>query len=279
MVAFLYTMGCLMLLPLLMLGLMVAKAFGREIITEEIVLNSLPQPFDGFRILFITDIHRRRLPSKQLSLLKSKVDVVFVGGDLTERNSPLERLDYNMTLLASIAPTYAVHGNHDYKANITIVDNIIRSKGVRLLQDENVAIERQDTTLWLTGVDYPKSGGKIAYAPLPPLPFSETDHPCRIILVHDPLWLSQCSSMPADLVLAGHTHGGQIILPFIGRSKRIESFYHTYDAGTFEWPKGDNNKDFAKVLISRGFGTAHLPLRWGSPAQMHVLTLRRGTSA
>jgi len=98
-------------------------------------------------------------------------------------------------------------------------------------------------------------------------------------MVHDPLWLSQRSSVPADLVLAGHTHGGQLILPFIGRSRRIEEFYHTYDAGAFLWPKGDGSEGFAKVMISRGFGTSHLPLRWGSPAEMHILTLRRAPSA
>ena len=261
------------------IGIMIAQAFGRRIIAEEIVLSSLPVAFEGFRILFITDIHRRRLPSNLLSPLKDNIDAVFVGGDMTEKNSPLERLSDNMALLASIAPVYAVHGNHDYRANITIVDNIIRDKGVRLLLDENEAIEKDNATLWLTGVDYPKKGGKIAYAPLPPLPYSETNQPCRIILVHDPLWLSLRTSVPADLVLAGHTHGGQIILPLIGRSKRIEPFYHTYDAGRFEWPTGDARNAFAKVLISRGFGTAHLPLRWGSPAQMHILTLHRETSA
>ncbi|MDQ0193019.1 metallophosphoesterase [Paenibacillus wynnii] len=261
-----------------MLGYMFAQAFGKSIIAEEIVLDSLPLPFDGFRILFITDIHRRRLPSVELSRLKNRVDAVFVGGDITEKNSPLERLADNMALLASIAPVYAVHGNHDYRANTPIVDNILRGNGVRLLVNENEAIERREATLWLTGLDYPKNGGKIAYAPLPPLPFSDTDQPCRIILVHDPLWLSQCATLPADLVLAGHTHGGQIILPLIGR-RHIETFYHTYDAGRFKWPKDDGGKSFAQVLISRGFGTSHLPLRWGSPAQMHILTLRRGTTA
>ncbi|WP_410515151.1 metallophosphoesterase [Paenibacillus sp. BR2-3] len=259
-------------------GLMIVQAYGKEIIAEEIVLDSLPEPFDGFRILFITDIHRRRLPSAKLSLLKGRVDAVFLGGDLTEKDSPLERFADNIALLVSIAPLYAVHGNHDHKANTPVVDNIIRGRGGHLLLDENVAFVREDTTLWLTGVDYPRSSGKISYAPLPPLPFSESENPCRIILVHDPLWLSQSGSVPGDLVLAGHTHGGQIILPFIGR-RHVEAFYRTYDAGMFQWPKGDGTKAFAKVLISRGFGTSHLPLRWRSPAQMHVLTLRREPSS
>ena len=273
-ITWLLGLGAGMLLSILIFVLfMVVSAFKKTIITEEIIVNSLPSAFDGFRILFITDIHRRRLPSALLLPLKGKVDAVFLGGDITEKNSPLNRLIDNMDLVTSIAPTYVVHGNHDYRANITLVDNIIRGSGATLLMDQNVAIERDGSLLWLTGVDYPKKEDNKSYSPLPPIK-GDTADTCRIILVHDPLWLSKRQSVPADLVLAGHTHGGQIILPFIGK-KHVESFYHHFDAGMFQWPKGDGSKGFAKVFISRGFGTAHLPLRYGSPAEMHVLTLRK----
>jgi uncharacterized protein len=255
---------------------MVSNAFKNRIITEEIILKSLPDVFDGFRILFITDIHRRRLPSALLTLLKGKVDAVLLGGDLTEKNSPLNRLADNMNLVTSIAPTYVVHGNHDYRANISLVDQIIRGSGAKLLMDENVSIEREGVSLWLTGVDFPKKGGNTSYRPLPRLKTyaSSIDDICRIILVHDPLWLSKRQSVPADLILAGHTHGGQVILPFLGQ-RHVENFYHKYDAGMFQWPRRDGTGRDAKLLISRGFGTSHLPIRWGSPSEMHVLTLRK----
>lgn len=263
----------LLLIALIIVIIMIISAFKKTIITEEIMLEKLPAVFDGFRILFITDIHRRRLPVAHLSPLKGKVDAVFLGGDITEKNSSLTRLNDNMSLATSIAPTYVVHGNHDYRANISLVDNIIRGSGAMLLMDENVAIEREGSTLWITGVDFPKKGGNKSYSPLPLITRS-SENACRIILVHDPLWLSERKAVPADLVLAGHTHGGQIVLPLIGH-RHVEPFYHKYDAGMFRWPRGDGSKSFAKLLISRGFGTAHLPLRWGSPAEMHVLTLRK----
>lgn len=267
-------LGALLLLAMLIVVVvMVVSAFKKTIITEEIILDSLPSQFDGFRILFITDIHRRKLPTELLLQLKGKVDAVFLGGDITEKDSPLNRLVDNMDLVTSIAPTYVVHGNHDYRANISLVDNIIRGSGATLLMDQNVAIEREGGILWLTGVDFPKKGNNKSYSPLPPITRNGSDT-CRIILVHDPLWLSKRKSVPADLILAGHTHGGQVILPFIGQ-RHVESFYHNYDAGMFQWPKGDGSEGFAKLFISRGFGTAHLPLRYGSPAEMHVLTLRK----
>lgn len=65
-----------------------------------------------------------------------------------------------MALVASLAPVYAVHGNHDYRANISLVDNIIRGSGASLLIDENITLERGNECLLLTGVDFPKKGGK-----------------------------------------------------------------------------------------------------------------------
>ncbi|ASA22947.1 metallophosphoesterase [Paenibacillus donghaensis] len=264
--------GFVLLLAAVVIGaVMVAEAFGKQIIAEEIVLYSLPEALDGFRILFISDIHRRTLPAAMLSSL-GHVDAVFLGGDLTERNSPLERLRMNMKLVTSIAPTYAVHGNHDYRADIGKVDDIIHSSGAVLLRDRNTVIEHGGGQLWLTGVDFPATGGKKGYAPLPPLP-PGSEGSCRIILVHDPLWLSERGPQPANLILAGHTHGGQVVLPFIGHG-HVDNFYRTYNAGWYEWPQVGAAGARAQLLISRGFGTAHLPLRWGSPAEMHVLTLR-----
>ncbi|MNI87303.1 phosphodiesterase YaeI [compost metagenome] len=93
--------------------------------------------------------------------------------------------------------------------------------------------------------------------------------------MHDPLWLSKQKKVPADLILAGHTHGGQVVLPF-GLQMHTDPFYRTYNAGMYTIAREDGSGGSAKLLISRGFGTAHLPLRWRSPSEMHVLTLRRG---
>ncbi|WP_438491109.1 metallophosphoesterase [Paenibacillus sp. IHBB 3054] len=267
-------MAALLLLLGIAAAIMVVSAFKKNIIAEEISLGALPAEFDGYRILFITDIHRRRLPKKLLDPLHGKVDAVFLGGDLTEKGSPINRLVDNMALVASLAPVYAVHGNHDYRANISLVDNIIRGSGASLLIDENISLERGNECLLLTGVDFPKKGGKKAYAPLAPVPESLSSC-CRIILVHDPLWVSQQPNLPADLILAGHTHGGQVVLPLI-RQRHTDPFYQQYNAGMYRLERKDGSGAFVKMLISRGFGTAHLPLRWGSPAEMHVLTLRKG---
>ncbi|WP_411830009.1 hypothetical protein [Paenibacillus sonchi] len=63
----------------------------------------------------------------------------------------MKRLYDNMTLAAALAPAYAVHGNHDYRANITLVDNIIRGSGVKLLQDESITIQKKGAGCCLPG--------------------------------------------------------------------------------------------------------------------------------
>ncbi|AIQ53680.1 metallophosphoesterase [Paenibacillus sp. FSL R7-0331] len=276
MVAVWIAVAAILLVTGILAAVMIVNAFRKRIIAEEIFLSTLPAGFDGFRILFITDIHRRRLPRALLAPLAGKVDAVFLGGDLTEKGNAPARLAENMKLAASLAPAYAVHGNHDYKANTALADNIVRGSGIRLLMNENVFIEHNSQRLVLTGMDFPKQGGKKGYAPLPAAPYRETPY-CRIILVHDPLWLSGQDAVAADLILAGHTHGGQVVLPF-GLQMHADPFYRTYNAGMYSIPRNDGSGAEASLLISRGFGTAHLPLRWRSPAEMHVLTLRKATN-
>lgn len=251
---------------------MVISAFGKRMIPLDIPLEHLPESLSGFRILLITDIHARRLPAKLLEPLRGRVDAVLLGGDLTQGGNPPERLRDNMRLAASIGPAYAVHGNHDGKADLAVVDAILRESGVRLLLDENVVLRHPGGELLLTGVDFPRTGGKRAYAPLP-VREPGTEDLCRIILVHDPLWLEEREELPADLILAGHTHGGQVVPPLLER-RHVEAFYREYSAGMYLLPRGSGPP--VRLFISRGFGTAHLPLRFRSPAEMHVLTLRRG---
>lgn len=252
-------------------GGMAASAFGRGVTEAEVRLRRLPAAFDGMTILFITDIHRRKLPASLFAPLRERAGLVLVGGDLTERGVPLDRVRSNMELLASVAPVYAVHGNHDYRADTEQLDRAVKESGARLLADENTPLRRGGETLWLTGIDFPRRGSR-AYGPLPALP-PEEGQACRIVLVHDPLWLSMQERVPAELVLCGHTHGGQIRLPVLG-ARHADPFYRRYESGWHTW-RGRSEAEPAQVLISRGFGTAHVPLRLRCPAEFHLLTLRR----
>ncbi|KAF9123431.1 hypothetical protein BGX30_001463, partial [Mortierella sp. GBA39] len=103
----------------------------------DVRLERLPKPFDGCKLLFISDLHSRRLTGKTIRQLAGTVDWVILGGDIMERNVPLSQVEHNLRLLAEIAPVYAVYGNHDYKADPEGLEKLMNACGVTLLRDEN----------------------------------------------------------------------------------------------------------------------------------------------
>lgn len=256
---------------LILIVRMMYEALRRRILPIELVLDRLPISFDGSKILLITDIHRRRLPQRLIKSQMGKVDWVFLAGDMMEKNVPIKRVKKNMSLLRLVAPVFAVHGNHDYKAKTATLDHVLEQCDVSLLMNSNVKLNKNGTHVWLTGMDYPPLR-KRSYPSLPKLPSHEMET-CRIVLVHDPAWINRYSVKPADLILAGHTHGGQIVLPVIG-PVYLDKDYRNMACGLFQWKQPNALIKTATMFVSRGFGYRHLPLRLRCPAEMHLITLR-----
>lgn len=254
-------------------GWMLLEAARKDIRPMTLTLSRLPEAFDGCNVLLVTDIHRRVLPERELRALAGQVDYVFLGGDITEKEVPLSRVEQNVQLLRSLAPVYAVYGNHDYKTNIQELGGLLSKSGVQVLKDQNVILEKDGAKICLTGVDY-VDVKKRRYPRLKAMP-REMHDCCRIVLVHDPIWIKGYADLPADLILAGHTHGGQIVVPFLPRLL-VDPFYLTYRSGLFERDQPQAKVKHAKLFISRGIGTRRVPLRFRCPAEMHLITLRSG---
>lgn len=254
-----------------LIGWMSSEAQGYRIRNQELVFDRLPPSFDEFRILFITDIHRRALSARKLSSHLSGVDCVLVGGDITEKGVPVKRLRHNMSVLARIAPVYAVLGNHDLFAGKDEVRKVLRETGVTLLSDKTITLQRQDERIALSGIRQPASR-KHPYTPFRGKAREEDFH---IIMVHDPIWIQGRQETHADLLLAGHTHGGQIVLPVFG-AVRLTRFYKRFKSGWYTLPRtAGETEASSRMLISRGFGTSHIPLRLLCPSEYHLLTLRK----
>ena len=132
------------------IGWMRAEARGYRVREEEVVSDRIPHSFDGFRILFITDIHRRQLSEEKLLSNLSSVDCVPLGGDITERGVPLQRLRHNLSVLVRIAPVYAVLGNHDLNAGKDAVRKALRESGS--LNDKTVTLKQSNELIVLSGV-------------------------------------------------------------------------------------------------------------------------------
>ncbi|CAM3289625.1 MULTISPECIES: metallophosphoesterase [Saccharibacillus] len=247
---------------------MVKEAMAFRVLHEDVHIPGLPAAFDGYRVYFISDIHRRLLPEAEVAALEGKADIVWIGGDLTDRGVPEERTLANMRMLRKIGPSYAVYGNHDYEAympNMENLDTLLEASGVKPLGSKNVPLHRGGSTIWLAGIDDLGPAGLWRGDPR----IRRED--CVLVLMHDPKWVVALRRTSANYAFAGHTHGGQISLPLVGPAAS-KPFYKTYLDGTHFIESEDGGT--TGLRISRGIGTSHFPLRLGSPAETHLLTLR-----
>ncbi len=273
------------------LGLVGAKGFynSRSIEYERIGINlkRLPSGFNGFKIAQITDIHCGPLiPSE---LLRTGVDLVMsdhpnliaLTGDFVHgatkflwsrvggfKKRHLEECLRELARLSAPQGVYAVLGNHDYWSGPEVTDQIVRglgSIGVKVLRNESVIIEKGGQSLVLIGVNDYWDGPADLVKATKNTP-SET---CKILLSHNPDINEDVNNLrdPIDLIVSGHTHGGQITLPFIGPPFPTP-FNKRYLAGLV--------RDGARqTYVSRGLGVFFVPIRFNCPPEVTLLTLRR----
>lgn len=264
-------------LALLLLLHMIIEANRTNITHQSMRITGLGESFDKTQLFFISDIHRRKLRPEVIRRIRSKnrIELVLIGGDLTEKGVPFTRVEHNIKLLSELGPVYFVYGNHDYDVNYRKLDILLRQWGVRILDNDAVLLEKGTDSLLLVGVDDPVRGRDklhIAYSEICMKPA------CTILLAHDPSIINKLmdGKYPADLILAGHTHGGQVCFPWLGAV-----YYSTnhknrdYLAGRYEINGRRSGKEIQfQLFVSRGYGTTWLPIRLLCPSEAHVITLR-----
>ncbi|WP_289371450.1 metallophosphoesterase [Paenibacillus silvae] len=239
-----------------------ARAY--DLIQDDVELINLPAAFDGATILYVSDTHKRLLRTTDFEKWKGKADWVLIGGDIAEEGVPWSIVRHNMNLLSRIAPAFAVYGNHDKKAGTAHLKRILDDSNVLLLQDRAVYLQKGSDQLRLIGLDYRSKQSK-------ELLRNQGHDECTIVLIHDPLEALRLE-VHADLVLSGHTHGGQLVLPWFGPIF-LNRAYRKVSSGWFSLKRHKLDSRNGKMLVSKGFGTNHLPLRLGCPAEVHLITL------
>ncbi|MBP1949540.1 metallophosphoesterase [Virgibacillus litoralis] len=211
-----------------------------------------------FNLFFISDIHRRKVRTDTLRSIDEYIKLVVIGGDLTEKGVPISRTRENIHKLKEFgAPIYFVWGNNDYEALTSKVYELLISEGVIILTNNNDDILIGSQTISLMGLDCCQySEARMDLAMINSTGFY------NILLTHDPSAFYETEEEfqnKVDIVLAGHTHGGQI---------RIFGF------GYFE--KGGLTKlHNTKILVSEGYGYTRLPFRLGTKSECHVLTFKQ----
>jgi predicted MPP superfamily phosphohydrolase len=228
----------------------------------------LPESFDGFTILHISDLHADISVGAMRHLLglvsDLKYDLCALTGDYRGKTcGPFdESLDYVDALRARLKPpVYGILGNHD---SIRMAP-AMEAMGIRMLFNECEAIARGDQSIYLAGIDdahfYRIDDIGKAAAPIPREAFS-------VLLAHTPESYRQAADAGFDLMLSGHTHGGQLCLPGGFPIKLEARLPRSMGAGA--WRHGD-----MAGYTSVGAGTSLLPVRLNCPPEITLHTLRR----
>lgn len=224
----------------------------------------LPRALDGLRIGLITDVHvSPTVPDEDVRaavrlLSEARPDLVALGGDYvtdfdTTRAVPAAEM---LAPLAS-APlgALAVLGNHD---DDRVVPAALVSRGFTVLRDARTRLTIRGEPVDVAGLRYwTRRVGEIARV-------LHGAGPTTFLLAHDPRRLTEAAALDVQLVLAGHTHGGQVVLPGLG----------AVAARRFPVVAGQAAEGNCTLFVSRGVGTVVVPVRINCPPEVSVLTLR-----
>jgi predicted MPP superfamily phosphohydrolase len=263
----------------------------------DLPVSALPRELDGLRIAQLSDIHIGTYMSaaevrRAVDMANElKPDLSVVTGDfVTGRNDPLEACIAELGRLRSPLGVWGCNGNHEIYADAQeAAAELFAQHGMKLLRQENAEIGWRGGKFNLIGVDYQLSRG-IRGRRLVML--AHTDLLIRrdmlnILLSHNPNAFPRAAELGIELMLAGHTHGGQIRVEILDHRFSPAQFLTPYIAGLYKRPLGSSSalddKEVwisapsapgALVYVNRGLGTIGTPVRLGVPPEISLLTLR-----
>ena len=241
------------------------------VISKHIYKNDkIPKDFDGFKIVHISDLHNKMFGKEQSVLLKKisdlNPDIIVITGDLIDRRRfSLDSAMYFINGVVNIAPTYYVSGNHEVhsgryneivttleKADVFVMDNV----KVKIFKTD---FSIKDNFINIIGLIDPSFKGynnsKIQLKRL------ARNNSFKILISHRPEIFDMYCENNIDLIFAGHTHGGQFRLPFIGAP------HHKYT-------KSKYSNANSTMFVSRGLGNSIIPIRIFNRPEIVMVTVK-----
>ena len=235
-----------------------------EVTETTLPVSGLAPALDGLRIGLITDIHHSRMvPPADVTravelLTTARPDLIVLGGDYVTWGDrayvgPVAEL---LAPLTAPQGVYAILGNHDDDRDMAAA---LSSKHFTVLKDQRTRTVIRGEGLELAGIRFwTRNAGDIARV-------LRQARDTVILLAHDPRRLTEAAALDVPLVLSGHTHGGQVVLPGVGAIARRQ----------FPVVAGMARRDNTTIFVSRGVGTVYVPVRINCPPEVAVVTLRR----
>jgi uncharacterized protein len=233
-------------------------------------------------ILQITDLHDKQFGQGNSELLKlvrkTAPDIIVITGDLVDVKTKSYKNAFSLAgKLIEITPqVYFVQGNHEHwNKNEELICNGLAVAGIKVLNNMNAAYTKDNESYNICGIDYPYANAHGEYildisVDKMEKAFEGIDRSSyTILLCHTPKITDYKDILPADLILSGHTHGGQVRLPFIGSVMRLNpDFFGRYDKGLFKLDNG------AELYVDSGVGTSIYPVRFDDRAQISLISVK-----
>lgn len=230
--------------------------------TNEIVVNvsDISDDFDGLKIVHFSDLHYKRIISKKrISALIDEInlinpDIIVFTGDLIDEDSDIgtEELDYLKEVLSGINckyGKYAVLGNHDYSIDITDIKDVYVKSGFVLLNNSyDIIYSKNNEKLYIGGINTEEYNESV----LGELITGEEDI-YKIVLLHKPDYIEEILSLTPNLVLGGHSHNGQVNIPYVKNLFLPE--------GSTKYYKGYYKVGNSEFYISNGIGVSKYNFR------------------
>lgn len=200
---------------------------------------------------------------------KTSPDLVIFTGDLIDNASNYGDIDKISGILSKIKATYgkyAIYGNHDYGGGgVRYYSSIMSESGFKLLKNSSTSIKIGSTNIKLFGMDDNLMSKYNLNSTLKGI----SSNDINLLLIHEPDIIDDFKEYPIDLAFAGHSHGGQVRLPFYGPLKNtVLAEKYTHGFYTLD------NKRKTKLYVNTGLGNTRLPFRFGNIPEITVFTIR-----
>jgi predicted MPP superfamily phosphohydrolase len=253
-------------------GIVLAR-YGLSVVEQDVAIPGLPRDLEGLRIVQLTDIHFG--PFFGAAELRRAVDManetrahiaVLTGDLITRAGDDLEGCLELLKRLRAEAGVFACHGNHEKYARVTEkATRLMRRHGIIALEGGSALLQFGSARLNLSGTEYYGTGtGMFPFiAPL------ANRSAWNILLQHNPAHFPAAAQAGFDLMLAGHTHGGQVNLPVLSENINVARAFTQYVRGLYELGS-------SRLYVSCGLGTVGVPVRLGAPPEVSLIRLCAG---
>jgi hypothetical protein len=241
-----------------------------RVVRREVRLATLDPRLDGVCIAQLSDLHIGMLTPKSWGMAWARAanrhapDVVVVTGDLI--TSGTDYLDDAAEVVQSLrAPlgVFVSFGNHDRRREAGALQSKLARDGVRVLRNEGVVVQHRGARLWIAGVDDTwthQANLTLAIAGRP-------EGMTTLLLSHDPRLFGEAARENVELVLSGHTHAGQLAVPFAVDRFNLSRLTTRYSSGTY-------HRGRCTLYVNPGLGTTGPPIRIGAAPEITLLVLR-----